>query len=88
MDEQLKKFPEVQSVFGKMGRAETPTDPAPIGMAETTVVLKPRSQWRPGVTFESLIAEMDDKLSYPGMPNIFWMPVPWACIFPPFSPST
>ncbi len=75
MDRKLRAFPEVVSVFGKMGRAETATDPAPIGMAETVVVLKPREQWRPGLTWDGLIAEMDAKLSYPGMPNIWWMPI-------------
>ena len=75
MDRELKQFPEVVSVFGKMGRAETPTDPAPIGMVETTIVLKPRSEWRDGMTWERLIQEMDEKLQYPGMPNIWWMPI-------------
>ena len=75
MDRQLKEFPEVVSVFGKMGRARTATDPAPIGMVETTVVLKPRSEWREGLTWDGLIHEMDEKLSYPGMPNIWWMPI-------------
>ncbi len=75
MDRELKKVPEVVSVFGKMGRAETPTDPAPIGMAETTIVLKPRSEWRPGLTWDSLIAEMDETMQYPGMPNVWWMPI-------------
>ena len=75
MDRELKKIPEVVSVFGKMGRAETATDPAPIGMAETTVVLKPKEEWRKGLTWELLIREMDEKLQYPGMPNIFWMPI-------------
>lgn len=75
MDRELKKFPEVVSVFGKMGRAETATDPAPIGMAETTIVLKPRAQWRPGLTWDGLVQEMNEKLRYPGMPNIFWMPI-------------
>jgi Cu(I)/Ag(I) efflux system membrane protein CusA/SilA len=75
MDRQLKQFPEVVSVFGKMGRARTPTDPAPIGMVETTIVLRPRSEWREGLTWEALIKEMDEKLSYPGMPNIWWMPI-------------
>jgi copper/silver efflux system protein len=75
MDADLKAFPEVSSVFGKMGRAETPTDPAPIGMVETTIVLKPRSEWRDGMTWERLVREMDEKLSYPGMPNIWWMPI-------------
>ncbi len=75
MDRQLKQFPEVVSVFGKMGRARSPTDSAPIGMAETTIVLKPRSEWREGLTWEGLVKEMDEKLSYPGMPNIWWMPI-------------
>ncbi|MGH9382524.1 MAG: efflux RND transporter permease subunit, partial [Thermoanaerobaculia bacterium] len=75
MDRQLARFPEVASVFGKMGRARTPTDPAPIGMVETTVVFKPRDEWRPGLTWGDLIAEMDAKLRYPGMPNIWWMPI-------------
>jgi copper/silver efflux system protein len=75
MDRELMKFPEVESVFGKMGRADTPTDPAPIGMAETTIVLKPRSEWREGMTFEKLIEEMDERLQYPGMPNVWWMPI-------------
>ncbi len=75
MDRELKKFPEVVSVFGKEGRAETPTDPAPLGMAEVIVVLKPREQWRPGLTWDALIAQMDEKLRFPGMPNVWWMPI-------------
>jgi len=75
MDRQLKEVPEVERVFGKMGRAETATDPAPIGMAETVVLLKPKDQWRKGMTWELLIREMDEKLRYPGMPNIWWMPI-------------
>jgi Cu(I)/Ag(I) efflux system membrane protein CusA/SilA len=75
MDRELKSFPEVASVFGKMGRAETATDPAPIGMVETVVVLKPREQWRPGLTWDALLREMDRKLRYPGMPGIWWMPI-------------
>ncbi len=75
MDTELMSFPEVATVFGKNGRAETPTDPAPFGMIETTIVLKPHSQWRKGMTFERLMQEMDRKLRYPGMPNIFWMPI-------------
>ena len=75
MDRQLASFPEVERVFGKMGRAETPTDPAPIGMVETVVVLKPKDQWREGLTWDGLIREMDEKLRYPGMPNIWWMPI-------------
>ena len=75
MDRELKKFPEVVSVFGKMGRANSPTDPAPFGMAEVTVVLKPRAEWRSGLTWEALIKRMDEKLHFPGMPNVWWMPI-------------
>jgi Cu(I)/Ag(I) efflux system membrane protein CusA/SilA len=75
MDRELKRFPEVQSVFGKEGRAESATDPAPLGMAEVTIVLKPRSEWRQGVTWDSLIRDMDAKLRFPGMPNVWWMPI-------------
>jgi copper/silver efflux system protein len=75
MDRELREFPEVETVFGKMGRAETATDPAPIGMVETVIVLKPRGQWRDGMTWDQLIREMDEKLQFPGMPNIWWMPI-------------
>ncbi len=75
MDRRLMEIPEVETVFGKMGRARTPTDPAPIGMAETVIVLKPRDQWREGLTWDALIREMDEKLQFPGMPNIWWMPI-------------
>ena len=75
IDRTFKAFPEVESAFGKMGRASTATDPAPLSMAEVTVVLKPRDQWRPGLTWDTLIAEMDEALQIPGMPNLFWMPV-------------
>jgi Cu(I)/Ag(I) efflux system membrane protein CusA/SilA len=75
MDRELKKFPEVVSVFGKQGRSETPTDPAPLGMVETTVVLKPRAEWRPGLTWDALLKQMDEKLRFPGMPNVWWMPI-------------
>ncbi len=75
MDLELKKFPEVVSVFGKEGRAESPTDPAPLGMAEVIVVLKPRSEWRQGLTWDALVKEMDEKLHFPGMPNVWWMPI-------------
>ena len=74
-DQLLKQFPEVDHVFGKVGRAETPTDPAHFSMAETTVTLKPEEQWRPGVTWDSLIAELEPRLKFPGMPNIWWMPI-------------
>ncbi|MBI5197197.1 MAG: efflux RND transporter permease subunit, partial [Nitrospirae bacterium] len=71
----LKQFPEVERVSGKIGRAETPTDPAPLSMTETTITLKPEEQWRPGMTWEKLIEEMDRAVRFPGMPNIWWMPI-------------
>jgi Cu(I)/Ag(I) efflux system membrane protein CusA/SilA len=74
-DKMIREFPEVQTVFGKIGRAETPTDPAPLSMVETIVTLKPQDQWRPGMTWDKLIAEMDAKLKFPGMANIWWMPI-------------
>ena len=75
MDRQLMEIPEVVSVLGKMGRADTATDPAPLGMAETTIILKPRDEWREGLTWEDLVDELDAKLQYPGMPNVWWMPI-------------
>jgi Cu(I)/Ag(I) efflux system membrane protein CusA/SilA len=75
MDRALKRFPEVESVFGKMGRSESPTDAAPINMVETVVALKPRSAWRPGLTWDGLVKEMDAALQFPGMPNVWWMPI-------------
>lgn len=75
MDREIRTIPEVERVFGKMGRAETATDPAPLGMAETVVLLKPRDQWRPGLTWGDLVGELDRKLRVPGMPNIWWMPI-------------
>jgi len=75
MDKELKAFPEVERVFGKMGRSTSPTDPAPLSMAEIIVTFKPKDQWREGVTWESLLAEMDAQLRYPGMPNVWWMPI-------------
>jgi len=75
MDRELKAFPEVATVFGKEGRAETATDPAPLGMAEVIVTLKPRDQWRKGLTWDGLIQRMDEKLHFPGMPNVWWMPI-------------
>jgi Cu(I)/Ag(I) efflux system membrane protein CusA/SilA len=74
-DRELRAFPEVERVFGKIGRADTPTDPAPLSMVETVVTLKPKSEWRPGMTYERLVQEMDEKLRYPGMPNTWWMPI-------------
>ncbi|MCL5062659.1 MAG: efflux RND transporter permease subunit [Nitrospirae bacterium] len=74
-DKILKKIPEVEQVFGKAGRAETATDPAPLEMFETVINLKPESQWRPGVTVESLKNEMNDALTIPGVANSFTMPI-------------
>lgn len=74
-DRDIMQFPEVQAVFGKAGKANSATDPAPISMVETTVTLKPKSEWRKGVTFEGLIKEMNDKMQYPGMTNIWWQPI-------------
>ncbi|VAX29352.1 Cobalt-zinc-cadmium resistance protein CzcA; Cation efflux system protein CusA [hydrothermal vent metagenome] len=71
----LKAFPEVEHVFGKIGRAKTSTDPAPLNMVETVITFKPRDQWREGLTWDALIDEMDAKLQFPGMPNIWWMPI-------------
>jgi Cu(I)/Ag(I) efflux system membrane protein CusA/SilA len=75
MDRELKKFPEVERVFGKAGRSTSPTDPAPLNMIETNIMLKPESEWRDGVTFDGLIGEMDAAMRFPGMPNIWWMPI-------------
>ena len=75
MDRELKEVPEVERVFGKIGRAETPTDPAPLSMVETIVQLAPRERWRSGLSWESLVQELDQKLHYPGMPNLWWMPI-------------
>jgi Cu(I)/Ag(I) efflux system membrane protein CusA/SilA len=74
-DKILKKIPEVSQVFGKAGRAETATDPAPLEMFETTINLKPRSQWRKGITVEELTQEMNDALTIPGVSNAFTMPI-------------
>jgi Cu(I)/Ag(I) efflux system membrane protein CusA/SilA len=74
-DRMLKTFPEVQWVFGKAGRAETSTDPAPFSMGETIVMLKPESEWRPGMTWEKLVDEMDKKIRLPGVANAWTMPI-------------
>jgi Cu(I)/Ag(I) efflux system membrane protein CusA/SilA len=71
----IKSFPEVDSVWGKAGRASTATDPAPTEMIETIVNLKPESQWRSGVTVDSLIREMDQALQFPGVSNAWTMPI-------------
>ena len=72
-DRMIKSVPEVQSVFGKAGRAETATDPAPLEMFETTIRFKPRDQWRPGMTPEKLVDELDQAVKVPGLANI-WVP--------------
>src|SRR5689334_14715107 len=74
-DEILKTFPEVEWAVGKSGRAETSTDPAPVNMNETIVHLKQTDQWRPGMTREKLVAEMDEKLRMPGVTNIWTQPI-------------
>ena len=75
MDRELKKFPEVERVFGKAGRSTSPTDSAPLSMIETNIMLKPESEWRDGMTWDKLIGEMDGAMRFPGMPNIWWMPI-------------
>jgi Cu(I)/Ag(I) efflux system membrane protein CusA/SilA len=74
-DKILRQFPEVQSVFGKAGRAQTATDPAPLEMIETTIVLKPEREWRPGITPDRLVADMDAALQLPGLSNSWTMPI-------------
>src|SRR6266496_3723065 len=74
-DRQLKKIPEAMTVFGKAGQADTPTDPAPLSMFETVVTLKPPDQWRKGMTWDKLLAELNTNIKTPGMANIFWMPI-------------
>ncbi len=74
-DKIIKSFPEVEHVFGKIGRAESATDPAPLSMIETTITLKPQDQWRPGMTIEKLVKEMDDAIKFPGLTNAWTMPI-------------
>ncbi|CUX66929.1 efflux RND transporter permease subunit (plasmid) [Agrobacterium tumefaciens] len=74
-DRIIKSFPEVETVFGKAGRALTATDPAPTEMFETIITLKPKSEWRPGVTSDSLKQEMDAALQFPGVSNAWTMPI-------------
>src|SRR5262249_3452285 len=75
MDKKLKEFPEVERVFGKIGRADTSTDPAPLTMIETTVLLRPKSRWRNGMTKDKLIAEMDNALQTIGYVNTWVQPI-------------
>ena len=74
-DKLIKTVPEVERVFGKAGRAETATDPAPLEMIETTILLKPRDQWRPGMTTEKLKRELDRLVQFPGLTNAWVMPI-------------
>jgi len=74
-DKVLRTFPEVETVFGKVGRAETATDPAPLSMIETTIQLKDPSEWRPGLTKDDLIAEMNRAIQVPGLTNSWTMPI-------------
>jgi Cu(I)/Ag(I) efflux system membrane protein CusA/SilA len=71
----IKSFPEVASVYGKAGRAQTATDPAPLEMFETVINLKPQEDWRPGMDTDKLIAEMDKALQFPGVANSWTMPI-------------
>ncbi len=74
-DKIIKQFPEVHHVFGKIGRAETATDPAPLSMIETTIMLNPEDQWRPGMTIKKLIDEMNAAIQFPGVTNAWTMPI-------------
>jgi len=74
-DKLLRQFPEVDRVFGTVGRGTTSTDNTPMGMVNTTVTLKPREQWRAGMTLEKLQAEMDQQLQFPGFPNVWTQPI-------------
>jgi Cu(I)/Ag(I) efflux system membrane protein CusA/SilA len=74
-DRILRSFPEVETVFGVVGRSDSATDNAPLDMYDTTVMLKPREKWRPQMTYEKLIREMDEKLQFPGLTNTWTMPV-------------
>jgi Cu(I)/Ag(I) efflux system membrane protein CusA/SilA len=74
-DKIIRQFPEVHHVFGKIGRAETATDPAGLDMLETTIMLKPESDWRPGMTVQKLIDEMDKAIQFPGVTNAWTMPI-------------
>ena len=74
-DQIIRTFPEVESVFGSVGRSDSATDNAPLDMYDTTIMLKPRGQWRKGMTYDQLIAEMDGRLHFPGLSNSWTMPV-------------
>ena len=74
-DRIIRSFPEVATVFGTVGRSDSATDNAPLDMYDTTIMLKPREQWRRGMTYEKLIHDMDEKLQFPGLTNTWTMPV-------------
>jgi Cu(I)/Ag(I) efflux system membrane protein CusA/SilA len=74
-DRIIRSFPEVLTVFGTVGRSDSATDNAPLDMYDTTIMLKPRERWRKGMTYEKLVQEMDEKLQFPGLSNIWTMPV-------------
>ncbi len=74
-DRIIASFPEVRQVFGKVGRAETATDPAPLSMIETTITLKPESEWRQDMTIEKLVEELDNAIQFPGLTNAWTMPI-------------
>jgi Cu(I)/Ag(I) efflux system membrane protein CusA/SilA len=74
-DRIIRSFPEVETVFGSIGRSDSATDNAPLDMYDTTIMLKPRQQWPPGMTYEKLVQEMDQKLQFPGLSNTWTMPV-------------
>src|SRR5262249_33409699 len=74
-DKMLRQFPEVETVFGTVGRGTTSTDNTPMGMVNTTVTLKPREQWRSGMTIDRLQADMDARLQFPGFPNVWTQPI-------------
>jgi Cu(I)/Ag(I) efflux system membrane protein CusA/SilA len=74
-DRIIKSFPEVATVFGAIGRSDSATDNAPLDMYDTTIMLKPREQWRPGMTYQKLIQEMGEELQFPGLTNTWTMPV-------------
>ncbi len=74
-DKIIKSFPEVDHAFGKVGRAETATDPAPLSMIETTITLKPEEEWREGMTMDKLVRELDAAIDFPGLTNAWTMPI-------------
>jgi Cu(I)/Ag(I) efflux system membrane protein CusA/SilA len=74
-DRIIRSFPEVETVFGTVGRSDSATDNAPLDMYDTTIMLKPREMWRAGMTYDKLIHEMDEKLQFPGLTNTWTMPV-------------